>query len=56
MSSLATASNGYRLTELPAQLLEDVSARYPLRLDEEFSSEYEDLLITVVIHGELSPR
>ena len=48
--------NGYRLTELPTKTLEELAVRYPLRVNEQFSPEYDELLITVAVHGELSRR
>jgi len=48
--------NGYRLAELPAKILEELGARYPLRFDGQFSPEYDKLLITVAVHGELRRR
>ena len=47
---------GYRLTELPAKVLEELGARYPLGFDEQCSPEYDELLITVAVHGELNRR
>jgi hypothetical protein len=48
--------NGYRLTELPTKTLEELAARYPLPIDEQGPSEYDDLLITVAVHGEMKRR
>jgi hypothetical protein len=48
--------DGYRLTELPDKVLAELSARYPLLIDEQLSPEYGELLVTVAIHGELSRR
>jgi len=48
--------NGYQLAELPSSILEDLGARYPLRCDEQFSPEYDELLIIVGVHGELGRR
>ena len=47
---------GYLLTELPAKALADLAARYALDLREQFSPEYDELLITVAIHGEVIRR
>ena len=48
--------NGYQLTELPANVLSDLAARYPLHLDERFSPDFDELLITVAIHAERQRR
>jgi hypothetical protein len=47
---------GYQLAELPAQVLTDLAARYPLHLEEQPAPEYDELLITVAIHAELQRR
>jgi hypothetical protein len=46
----------YRLKELPMEALEQLAARYPLAVAEDFSPEYDDLIITVAIHAELARR
>lgn len=48
--------NGYRLTELPTKVLEELAVRYPLRVGEQFSPEYDELLITVAVHAEMKRR
>lgn len=45
---------GYKLGEVPAATLAELAIRYPLRRDDH--PEYETLLITVAIHGELERR
>jgi hypothetical protein len=44
---------GYRVTEIPAQLLAQLAERYPLVLKEDSQPDHEDLIITIVVHGEL---
>jgi hypothetical protein len=46
--------NGYRLTELPAQPLNELAARYPLCLDEQL--DHDELVIIIGVHGELHRR
>ena len=48
--------NGYQLSEIPASMVEELAVRYPLRLDVRSRAQYEDLLITVAVHGELNRR
>jgi hypothetical protein len=48
--------NGYRLAELPAKVLADLAARYPLHLEDRPAPEYDELLITVAVHAELQRR
>jgi hypothetical protein len=47
---------GYRLAELPLTVLQELAERYPLRTDDQDRPEYEELLITVSVHGELKRR
>jgi hypothetical protein len=47
---------GYRLAEIPQQLLDELAARFPLRVTEHSTAEYAELLVTIAIHEELSRR
>lgn len=47
---------GYRLAELPANALEELGNRYPLRFNEQYPAEYDELAITVAVHAELQRR
>lgn len=46
----------YRLKELPPEALEKLAERYSLMVAEDFSPEYDDLMITVAVHAELARR
>jgi len=46
----------YLLRQLPLEVLEELATRYPLTLSEQDSPEYDDLAITVALHGELNRR
>jgi hypothetical protein len=46
----------YLLRQLPLEVLEELATRYPLTLSEQYSSEYDDLAITVALHGEINRR
>jgi len=48
--------DGYRLVELPDKALEHLQERYPLRSDEQYTPSYEESLVVLAIHGELSRR
>jgi hypothetical protein len=45
---------GCKIRELPASALAELATRYPLQRDD--NPEYETLLITIAIHGELERR
>lgn len=47
---------GYRISEVPAEALQQLAARYPLVIGENGSPDYEDLMITVAIHAEVERR
>ena len=47
---------GYRLNEVPPEMLQQLAARYPLAVGENDSPEYDELVITVAIHAELERR
>jgi hypothetical protein len=46
----------YRVTELPLEALEELTNRYPLAVAEDFSPEYDYLIITIAVHAELNRR
>lgn len=46
----------YRVTELPLEALEELGGRYPLMVAEDFTPEYDHLIITVAVHAELNRR
>ncbi|MBV9760293.1 MAG: hypothetical protein JO340_07010 [Acidobacteriaceae bacterium] len=46
----------YRVKELPMDMLEQLAARYPLVLPDDYSPEYDDLVITLAIHAEIDRR
>jgi hypothetical protein len=46
----------YLLGELPAHTLEELGARYPLKLNGQSRPEYDELVITVAVHAEINRR
>ena len=46
----------HRITEIPLEALEELGKRYPFTVAEDFSPDYEQLIITVAIHAELNRR
>jgi hypothetical protein len=47
---------GYRVTEVPSELLNQLAERYPLVLQEESQPDHEDLIITIAVHSEIRRR
>jgi hypothetical protein len=47
---------GYRLTEIPQQLLDELALRFPLRVKTGSRDEFTELLVTVAIHEEVGRR
>ena len=48
--------HGYRITEIPREMLEELATRYPLDIQDGSSPEYQDLFITIAVHAELQRR
>jgi hypothetical protein len=47
---------GYRLTEIPQQLLDELALRFPLKVKTGSKDEFTELLVTVAIHEEIGRR
>lgn len=47
---------GYQVKELPNNVLNELAIRYPFSIADKDAPEYDELLITVAVHGELERR